>query len=133
LLALVLLALALPLALPAVAGPVVEAAVADILAVEYVRVTETGITEPLVAGSTLSVVHRLAFPGHVPVRFKSLSIGPVGPLTYFHSMLRFSKFTWRGSLSGYCSSPQLPRYWSHADGVEGSEGVKVPFLAEVGV
>jgi hypothetical protein len=73
--------------LPA-AAEVVETAVVDVLTVEYVRVTETGIIEPLVAGKALSVVQRLAFPGQVPVRFRSLSIGPVGPLTYFHSMLR---------------------------------------------
>jgi hypothetical protein len=43
------------------------------------------------------------------LRFKSLSNGPVGPETYFHSILKFKKFACRGSLSGYCSSPHFPR------------------------
>lgn len=72
------LALALLELLLAAAEVVVKPAVADLLAAEYVRATVVGIVEPLVPSSAESVVQRPAFPGQVPVRFRSLSNGPVG-------------------------------------------------------
>jgi hypothetical protein len=93
----------------------------------------TGMLVPLVAGNTLRVVQFIPTTlGHVSVRFKPLSKGPVGPDSYFHVTLRLSKFTCLGSLSGYCSSPHCPRNWSQAVGVEGSDGVKVPLLDDEG-
>lgn len=113
--------------------PVVDATAVVDPTIELVLVTVTGILEPLVAGKAVNVVHKLAFPGHVPMRFKSLSSGPVGPFSYFHSILAFRKLTCRGSLSGYRWSPQPPRKCSHAVGKDASDGVKTPSDLEVGV
>jgi hypothetical protein len=95
--------------------------------------TVTGTLEPLTVGRTVKVVHALPLPGHTSARSKSLSSGPVGPESYFHSMLRFIKLTCRGSLSGYCSSPQRPRNESQGTGVESSEPVSVPFVEDEGL
>lgn len=76
---------------------------------EVVLVTVAGIREPLVIGNTLKVVQGVPDTfGHTSVRFKPLSKGPVGPVSYFQAMLAFRKFTCLGSLSRYCSSPHLP-------------------------
>jgi hypothetical protein len=76
---------------------------------EVVLVTVAGIPEPLVIGNTLKVVQGVPDTfGHTSVRFKPLSKGPVGPVSYFQAMLAFRKFTCLGSLSRYCSSPHLP-------------------------
>jgi hypothetical protein len=76
---------------------------------EIVLVTVAGILEPLVIGNTFKVVQGVPNTfGHTSVRFKPLSRGPVGPVSYFQAMLAFRKFTCLGSLSRYCSSPHLP-------------------------
>jgi len=91
-----------------------------------VLVTVTAILDPLVAGNWLKVTHGVPdAAGHTSTLSRSLSKGPVGPDSYFHVKFRPSKFTCRGSLSGYCSSPQRPRKESQEMGVDVSEGTKV--------
>jgi hypothetical protein len=95
--------------------------------------TVTGTLDPLASGSAMSVVHACPLSGHTSFLSKSLSSGPVGPLSYLQVKLRFRKLSCRGSLSRYCSSPHLPRKYSHDTGVSGSEPTKVPFTDDVGV
>jgi hypothetical protein len=94
--------------------------------VALVLVTVTGILDPLVAGNWLKVTHGVPdAAGHTSTLSRSLSKGPVGPDSYFHVKFRPSKFTCRGSESGYCSSPQRPRKESQEVGVDVSEGINV--------
>lgn len=80
------------------------------LALDVDLTTVTGTLVPLVAGNALSVVQFIPVTfGQVSVRFNPLSKGPVGPDSYFQVIFKFPKFTCRGSLSGYCSSPHCPR------------------------
>jgi hypothetical protein len=79
--------------LPVVDEVAVEADVADAMDVMLVLETVTGILEPLVTGNAVKVVQRLALPGHVPVLFKSLSSGPVGPPEYLKATLALRKLT----------------------------------------
>lgn len=79
--------------LPVVDEVAVEADIADAMDVMLVLETVTGILEPLVTGNAVRVVQRLALPGHVPVLFKSLSSGPVGPPEYLKATLALRKLT----------------------------------------
>jgi hypothetical protein len=107
-----LLELALALALVAVAAvpvPICPAIVALPPEAKLVWVTVTGTLLPLTAGSAERVVQTPLGSGQVPERLRFLSRGPVGPSSYFQLMFACRKFTCRGSLSGYCLSPQWPK------------------------
>lgn len=93
--------------------------------------TVTGMLDPLTAGRAVDVLHAFPFPGHTSVRFRSLSSGPVGPVSYLHVTPRI--LVCRGSLSGYRSSPQRPKKESQETGVEISEPTNVPFVEDAGV
>lgn len=83
----------------------------------------TGILLPLAVGTSVKVV-QLTF-GQVPVRFRTLSKGPVGPDSHRQEMLRLPRLSWQGSESRYCLSPQAPRKYSQAVGAP-SIPMKVP-------
>jgi hypothetical protein len=108
-----LLELALALALVAVAAdvpvPICPVVVALPPEIKLVWVTVTGTLLPLTAGSVERVVQTPLGSGQVPERLRFLSRGPVGPSSYFQLMFACRKFTCRGSLSGYCLSPQWPK------------------------
>ncbi len=115
-------------------GEFVDAAVGNAaVPLDVDLVTVAGILEPLTDGKAVEVVQAVPeISGHVSLRFKPLSSGPVGPVSYFHVTFRFKKLTCTGSLSGYRLSPHLPRKYSQEIGVFESEGTNVPFVSEVG-
>ena len=63
---------------------------------------------PSLCTNFFHTIHKFPSSGQTFSLSNCLSIGPVGPLVYLHSLSMPRKHSWMSSSSGYCLSPQWP-------------------------